>query len=92
MVEKQTKERDLSKNFISSRLFNFRFSKDNFLVPIFDFFNHNSKSSPFELKNKNLFVKQSITNGNDESFITYGNSKDVIDIALKYNFVEDSGG
>ena len=90
MVDKQIKEKDFAKNFISSRLFNFKKSKENYLVPIFDFFNHNSNSLPYKFENHKLTVKQFKSKLNDESFITYGNSRDVIDIALKYNFVDHS--
>ena len=90
MVDKQLQEKDLAENFISSRLLNIKTNKENFLVPIFDCFNHNSNSSPFEFENNNLTVKQSKIKPYDQSFITYGNSKDVIDIALKYNFVDYS--
>ena len=90
IVDNQIQEKDLAKNFISSRLFNLKTSKDNFLVPIFDFFNHNSNALTFKLENNNLTMKQSKSNRNNESFISYGNSKDVIDIALNYNFVDYS--
>ena len=58
MVDKQIKEKDFAKNFISSRLFNFKKSKENYLVPIFDFFNHNSNSLPYKFENHNLTVKK----------------------------------
>ena len=90
MVDKQLQEKDLAKNFISSRLFNLKTSKDNFLVPIFDFFNHNSNALTFKLENNNLTMKQSKSNRDNESFISYGNSKDAVDIALNYNFVDYS--